>query len=217
MTPSRHEAAVPGRTAPVTVVLLPAAFTAPEDFIAAGFVSAVRERALDVDLSFGALRFRHVNDRAVVDEVLAELVAPAQARGSAVWLGGISLGGYVALSCAERAARAPVGLCLIAPYLGSHIVTDEIARTGLAAWRAPEALAEDDERRVWRYLKEKGPEPPVFLGLGSEDRFGARHRVLAAALDPRDVVTVPGGHDWPTWRRVWENFLDDRLRACHRA
>jgi len=22
---------------------------------------------------------------------------------------------------------------------------------------------------------------------------------------------VPGGHDWPTWGRLWERFLDLRL------
>ena len=54
-------------------------------------------------------------------------------------------------------------------------------------------------------------EPPLHLGLGREDRFAERHRVLAAALEPGEVDTVPGGHDWPTWRRLWDNFLDVRL------
>ena len=47
---------------------------------------------------------------------------PALARGSTLWLGGISLGGYVALCCAEADPRGIAGLCLMAPYLGSYLV-----------------------------------------------------------------------------------------------
>jgi enterochelin esterase-like enzyme len=34
---------------------------------------------------------------------------------------------------------------------------------------------------------------------------------MAAALAPSDVDTVPGGHDWPTWRALWGRFLDRRF------
>lgn len=202
----------PRRRAPLQVVLLPAAYTQPEDFVRAGFAAAVRERGLDLDLVFAALKWQHVADRSVVKQVQEQLLAPARAQGCAVWLGGISLGGYVALCCAERDPHALAGLCLFAPYLGSHIVTSEIARAGLADWPSAHVPDDDDERRVWRFIKNhvRGV-PPLHLGLGREDRFGERHRLLAAALHPADVDTVPGGHDWPTWLRLWENFLDARL------
>ena len=54
--------------------------------------------------------------------------------------------------------------------------------------------------------------PPLHVGLGREDRFGARHRVLAAALPAERVDFVPGGHEWPVWRRLWERFLDARFQ-----
>jgi enterochelin esterase-like enzyme len=50
----------------------------------------------------------------------------------------------------------------------------------------------------------------LHLGFGTEDRFAAGHRLMAAALEPETVSTVPGGHDWRTWRQLWENFLDVR-------
>jgi len=53
----------------------------------------------------------------------------------------------------------------------------------------------------------------VHLGFGSEDRFADGHRMLAAALPPEMVQVVPGGHDWPVWRQLWDNFLDTRLGA----
>jgi enterochelin esterase-like enzyme len=48
--------------------------------------------------------------------------------------------------------------------------------------------------------------------LGREDRFGARHRTLAGALAPESVDVVPGGHEWPVWRTLWERFLDARIQ-----
>jgi len=110
-------------------------------------------------------------------------------------------------------------LCLFAPYLGSHLVTSEIERAGgLTAWRPGELAADDEERRVWRFIQTQPARSlPVHLGLGRADRFAARHRLLAAALAAEQVDLVNGGHDWPTWYQLWERFLDARLRAPTRA
>ena len=213
MRPIVFEAARPGHNAPLRLVLLPPAYSSPEDFIAHGFASAVRERRLDVDLVFAGFELQHVSDRSVLAHVRQELVLPARSLGARVWLGGISLGGYLALCCAERHPRELAGLCLFAPYLGSHIVTGEIARArGVAGWSAGELADDDDERRVWRFIQSLDSSSlAVHLGLGREDRFGSRHRLMAAALSSGSVDVVPGGHDWPTWLRLWERFLDARL------
>src|SRR5206468_3143418 len=98
-----------------------------------------------------------------------------------------------------------------APYLGSHIVISEVERAGLAHWQ-PERLADDDdERRLWRFIQSRPAGLPIHLGLGRDDRFARRHRVLAEALPSAEVDIIPGGHDWPTWHRLWENFLDARF------
>ncbi len=204
----------PGRCARTLLVMIPAAFAAPEDFVSAGFIGAVRGRGLDVDLVFAALELEHVGDRSVLTRLHEELLKPARAEGCSVWLGGISLGGYVALCCAERHPGAINGLCLLAPYLGSHIVTGEIERAaGVHSWSPGELASDDEERRVWRFIQRSaaGGTPAIHLGIGRDDRFAPRHRVLAAALEPGGVDVVPGGHDWPTWLRLWERFLEVRL------
>jgi enterochelin esterase-like enzyme len=212
---ARLESSRPGVQAGTRIVLLPAAYSAPEDFVREGFVTALRARSLDIDLVLAPLEFAHVSDRSVIEEVEREYIAPARAAGVALWLGGISLGGYVALACAERTRAALAGLCLFAPYLGSYIVTSEVERAGLERWE-PGALGEDDdERRIWRFIQGlRAGGLPVHLGLGRDDRFLERHRLLASALSPEDVDLVPGGHDWPTWRQLWENFLDARFRPA---
>jgi enterochelin esterase-like enzyme len=202
-----------GAIAPLRVVMLPAAYSGPDDFVRAGFAGAVRERSLNVDLVFAAVALAEVIGRTVVSRIRQQLIQPALADGCAVWLGGISLGGYLALCCAERHPGELAGLCVFAPYLGSHIVIGEIARAGgLAAWESQELNGDDDELRLWQFIKTlRGGALPVHLGLGSDDRFAPRHRLMAAALSAEDVDVVSGGHDWPTWQRLWERFLDARL------
>ena len=207
------EPARAGRTAPVGLIMLPAAYSGPEDFVREGFIEAARARGLDVDLAFAGFGLDELTDGRVLERLRAQLILPARARGSLVWLGGISLGGYVALGCAQRAAAELAGMCLFAPYLGSHLVTGEIVRAhGIESWEPPPPTAEDEEQRIWRFIKQLRCGPlPVHLGFGREDRFAPRHRLMAAALDPTWVDIVPGGHDWPTWKRLWERFLDARL------
>lgn len=210
-------AARPGRPAPHCIVMLPGAYSAPEDFTRQGYVSAVRSRALDVDLVFVGPEFAHATDRSVLAHLQRAIVLPARTLGTAVWLGGISLGAYIALCYATQHARELAGLCLFAPYLGSHIVTMEIERAGgVHHWTAESVGDDDEERSVWRFIKNHGS-LPLHLGLGRDDRFARRHGLLARALPAAAVDIVPGGHDWPTWRRLWDNFLDAQFthRATH--
>jgi hypothetical protein len=227
--------AAPPRRPParVRVALLAGAYQAPEEFVRAGFAEAVRARGLAVDLSFIDVELDVLTDRAALVRLREEVVLPARAGGyGRIWLGGISLGGYIALdyaSCAAAFAGAAIdGICLLAPYLGNRMVIAEIARAGgLAAWE-PGALAEsDEERRIWRFIKQCGSptpggsttpggsptpggssRPAVYLGYGREDRFAQAQALLGTALSAQNVDVVPGGHDWPTWQRLWENFLD---------
>ena len=78
------QAAHIGRTAPIRVVMLPGAYSRPEDFVREGFVEAVRARALAVDLVFAAPEPPHVLDRGVLDSLPEDLVRPARRAGCAV-------------------------------------------------------------------------------------------------------------------------------------
>ncbi|HUI62706.1 MAG TPA: hypothetical protein VLX90_20925, partial [Steroidobacteraceae bacterium] len=125
------------------------------------------------------------------------------------------LGGFIGIAYAERYAAEVDGLCLLAPYLGNHIVTGEIKRAnGVAAWQPGELAQDDDERRVWRFIKAQRTQPiPMHLGFGCEDRFAESHRMMAAALSPECVRTVPGGHHWPVWGQLWQQFIDERFAS----
>jgi hypothetical protein len=195
------------------IVLLPGAYHALEEFVGAGFDQAMRDRALAAELILAAPELAHLNDRGWLARLHTEVIAPARERGRGeLWLGGISLGGFMALRFAAEGEHALDGLCLLAPYLGSRIVAAEVAAHANLSDRQPAALADDDDdRRIWRFVQRLGTmaaPPRVFLGFGSEDRFADTQRLLASALPAASTRVIPGGHDWPVWRRLWEQFLD---------
>jgi pimeloyl-ACP methyl ester carboxylesterase len=195
------------------MIWLPGAYQSAQDFLAAGFADAVRKRHLDLDLVFVDPEFAHLGDRTALGRLRTELVSPARAAGVSVWLGGISLGGLTALDYAASYPDGIDGLCLLAPYLGNRMLTAEIARApGIAAWQPGELAETDEERRIWRYIKGRGTDSrPLYLGFGRGDRFSAAHALLAATLPADSVDVIDGGHEWPTWVHLWENFLDSRL------
>jgi pimeloyl-ACP methyl ester carboxylesterase len=199
--------------APTCMVWLPGAYHAAQDFLAAGFAEAVRMRRLDLDLIFVDLELQHVGDRSALPRLRSDIVLPARAAGVSIWLGGISLGGLFALDYAASFPDELDGLCLLAPYLGNRILTAEIIQApGLGAWQPGELAKTDEERRIWRYIKTRRADSwPLYLGFGQADRFSAAHELLAATLPADSVDVIAGGHEWSTWTRLWENFLDARF------
>jgi hypothetical protein len=196
------------------MVWLPGAFHGPEDFLAAGFEAEVRRRALPLDLEFVELALDHLGDRSILARLAHEVAAPARAAGCRrLWIGGVSLGGWFALDYAAVDAGPWDGLCLLAPYLGNRLLIGEIAAAGsLAAWQ-PGPLAEaDEERRIWRFVRESAAgSRPIYLGHGQDDRFAAGHELLARALPRGSGDVIAGGHDWPTWSKLFRRFLDSGL------
>jgi pimeloyl-ACP methyl ester carboxylesterase len=205
-------AAEPGAVAPTQMIWLPGAYHSAQDFVNEGFPDAVRNRRIPLDLTFVDLEMQHLDDRETLERLRCEIVLPAFESGASVWLGGISLGGLVALDYASSYSDEFAGLCLLAPYLGNRMLTREIAAApGLLAWEPKELAEADAERRIWRYIKRRPDSRVLYLGFGQDDRFSAAHRLLAGALPADSVDVVAGGHEWRTWTTLWENFLDSRF------
>lgn len=206
--------------APVLLVFLPGAHMTPTELVEQGFVAAVRQRNLAVDVSLVDAHLGYVQDGSILRRLEDEVLAPARAQGyRRIWLAGISLGGYVAISHALLQPGQIEGLVCLAPYLGRRqLVQEVIAAGGPAAWRrhAVPRDAEDADHALWMGLSAAKALPPLFLGYGSEDRFADGHRQLASLLPPAQVQVQPGGHDWLPWRTLWAQWLDRRLwpTAC---
>ena len=206
----------PAAPAATRMVWLPGAYHSAQEILDAGFSQALAARRLSLDLTLVDLELEHVNDRCPLARLRSEIVLPAREAGASVWLAGISLGGFFALEYAATHPEDLDGLCLLAPYLGNRMLTGEIAGArGVAEWRPGELAETDEERRIWRYIKSRcADSPPLYLGFGREDRFAAAHRLLAEVLPADSVAVIDGGHDWRTWSRLWEKFLDSRFRSA---
>lgn len=205
-------------------ILLPGAYDTPDDFLREGFVIAVRERQLPVDLQLVDAHLGYYGDRSVIDRLRQDVVLPARQAGyRRIWLVGISLGGFGALAYAMDHSSEVDGLFLLAPYLGTRGIQKEIAASGdLLRWQPGAAATDEDERRLWLWLAQRATgstaaQPPMWQGYGRDDRFAPAHRLLATALPAAHSQELPGGHDWTVWRALWDAFLDRGIIAAATA
>jgi pimeloyl-ACP methyl ester carboxylesterase len=196
------------------LVMLPGAGDHAADFVAQGFIAALRERDLPVDAIAAEASSDYYLDKSVLGRLHRDVIAPARAQGSGpLWLLGISLGGMGAALYARAHPGAVAGLILLAPFCAVRGVIAEVTRAGgLDAW-TPDAIADDDaEGQLLLWLKSYQPGaaglPEIFLGYGTNDRYAPASALLAARLRPAGVATVAGGHDWVTWRILWQILLD---------
>ncbi len=190
------------------LLMLPGALMTPQHMQDAGLFDAVRAQGLALHVSALNLHI-DTTDHTVALSALAQQVLP-QAKGeyARVWLGGVSLGGLLALAHAVDHPGQTDGLCLLAPYPGSRVTTNAIATAGgLDAWVPSAAQASDPEYRVWHGVKNLRVTGPVFFGYGEHDRFAPSMRALAQQLPQAEVRHQAGGHDWAVWLPLWTQFL----------
>lgn len=207
--------------APTLVVMLPGAYSAPDEFVQEGFVSSLRERQAHADVVIAGATLDHYIEGRVLDRLRDEVIAPARARGvQQVWLLGISLGGLFAMAYAARHAGDVTGVLTLAPYLGRRTLWAEVVRAGgPAAWAAARQPQPDDllEHDVWAWIGRGQAAPLLHLGYGRDDRFVDAHRLLAEQLPAGRVFDLPGGHDWPVWRALWRQWLSRGLIPARRV
>ena len=198
------------------LVMLPGASSLPEEFLQEGFVLALRERRLALDVALVDAHLGYYKDKTILERLQADVIAPARAKGyRKIWLVGVSLGGLGALIQARAQPADADGLMLLAPYLGERRVTDAVqADGGLKAWRgaAPDPMPEDDDLLLWQWLQAYSTaptlRPPLVLGYALGDRLAPANQLLSASLPADNVFTTAGGHDWPEWRRLWNRMLE---------
>ena len=152
-------------------------------------------------------------DRTLPKRLKEDVIEPARKLGyREIWLVGISMGGLGAILYDTAYPGDVTGLCLLAPYLGEGSLLEEISRAGgLARWQ-PGAGKGDQEREIWlrlrAYAAAEKSAGRVYLGFGNSDRFAATNRFFGDLLPGGQMMTASGGHDWPTWRTLWDLTLE---------
>ena len=208
-------------------VLLPGARSAAEDFVAQGFVSDLQAAVPACEVVLADAHLGYFVEDQLLTRLREDVVRPGE-PGPKPWLVGISLGGFAALAYAMRHGNEIAGVLALAPYLGRReLLRDITAAGGPAAWRelppvprGPYDAYEGLEDELWRWLARPGlgaavAAPPIHLGYGRGDRFVDALAVLQVLLPAGHTHTVPGGHDWPPWRALWQQWLRQGELAAH--
>lgn len=204
-----------GTQAPVLLVLLPGIYMALEELLQQGFVSALRQRGLAVDVLLADAHIGYVRDGSMRRRLRTEVIGQARAWGyRRIWLAGISLGGFGALAYAAQQPGEVEGVLALAPYLGRPELLQTIASAGgPLAWskRTAPPATEDVEDAVWRWLVQlsmaRQPLPQLQTLPGSA--------ALSPALSP--LPRLPTGAGVVDAPQLWLGYgSEDRFAAAHR-
>ena len=125
------------------VIMLPGAGDRVGIYDERGFVAAMRDSGMDVDMLEVDAHYRYYKTRTLLERMDKDVLAPNRGAYEEIWVVGISMGGLGALLTAMTFPEDIDGLVLIAPYMGRRKVLEQIADAGgLAKWQPPE---DDDE------------------------------------------------------------------------
>jgi pimeloyl-ACP methyl ester carboxylesterase len=198
----------------ILLLILPGAKNTPQQLVDNGFIRALRERGLPVDvLALHAHVDLYLNS-SDIEQLLHHTLDEVRAQGyRRIWLLGISIGGTGAMICATQRTSEIDGVFLLAPFLGTRGIIAEVeAAGGLYCWKAGEIGSRDQERALLEQIRlglfKTKNLPPLFLGYGSEDRYRGASILLSTHLPQQRVSVIPGGHDWEIWAALWRNLLD---------
>lgn len=196
----------------ILLLMLPGAKNTPQQLVDNGFIRALRERGLPVDVlaldAHADLYLEHAGIERVLHHTLDQVRAQGYRR---IWLLGISLGGSGAMFCVTQRRAEIEGVFLLAPFLGTRgLIAEVMGVGGLQHWQAGEIHERDHERLLLEGIRGSvvAGLPTTLLGYGSEDRYRGASDMLAAHLPPAQVTVRPGGHDWETWNLLWRELLD---------
>lgn len=186
----------------------------PQDFLDRGFVADLNASETRTDVWCPAIGPNDYFERmfcATFDHLIRSAVGAGYEHIAVM---GLSLGAFGAIRYAIAHDRAIEQILLLAPFLANSGIISEVERAGGLAHWTPGPLSPHDVERpglAWlqKYQTAAPPRPRLSLGYGTQDRFAAAARLIAEILPPERTITAPGGHEWQTWRLLWQRMLAD--------
>jgi pimeloyl-ACP methyl ester carboxylesterase len=205
---------VAGKRQPLLLVFLPGIRDKASVFEDEGFVAELRASGIKADVVEVDAHLGYYIKKQFLPRLKDDVIDPARKQGyRQIWLVGISLGGFGALWYDIENPGDVTGIVVFSPYLGEQDVIDEVVQAGgLRTWHPALNVALDDQHKIWQglqsYESQMKSTQRVYLGYGLNDKFATADGLLAAVLPPGQVLTTEGGHDWPTWKSLWQRMLE---------
>lgn len=187
------------------IVLLHGRGGSAENFVRYGAVEQIAACRPDANIVGVNSYFAYYRERIIEERLREDVIQPALEAGiRQIWLLGISMGGLGSLVYRHRYNGDIEAVILMAPYLGEW---DELD-TYLQSPQRAVASIDPDFFEIWESIKSTGAdEPAITLAFGEDDENNNQHRWLASLLDEKRVFSMPGGHKWTTWKKLWPEAL----------
>jgi pimeloyl-ACP methyl ester carboxylesterase len=204
------------------VVVLPGFGSDAEKLREHGIGEAVHQGWPQADVLLTSATIAYYAERNLVSRLEADVIAPARRQGyKQIWLAGASVGGMGAVAYERAHPGELTGLILMAPWLGSGEMLEEIRKAGgVRDWNPGPvpAVVDDDnfQRELWRVVRgwsqNEALARRVWLVCGTDDRMLPTARLLAPAIPASHYLEISGGHDWDTFV-VATNQIIARMRG----
>jgi hypothetical protein len=196
------------------VVLLPGLGGKGSHYETQGFLDEVWERGFEATMEVVDVKPTLYLGSRIVERLKTEVIEPAKAEGfEDIYLVGTSMGGHGVLLYATKYPEDVAGIVILAPFISGEVASEAIDEAGgLDTWEDCPFLGWKHTCNLWKalkvYVSDARNQRKVVLGFGTEDIFLDQCRILADVLLPEQVFTVSGGHDWPTWKKLFVKAAD---------
>lgn len=191
------------------VIVLPGLGEDMADLERSGMAAAIQRGMPNADVTYALASLRYYFDGGMPRRVHEQVVVPAKARGyRQIWLTGASMGGGGVTMYEREYPGEMTGLVLLAPFMGSSDLLDEIRRAGgLANWQPGPVPAEvtgfNIAREQWRLIQGWSRQPArnrnVWLVCGTQDSLLPASELIAQVLPADHFFKNQGIHDWTAW------------------
>ena len=192
------------------VIVLPGLGEDMADLDRSGMAAAIQKGMPNADVTYALASVRYYFDGGMPRRIHEQVVVPARAQGyRQIWLAGGSMGGGGVTMYEREYPGEMAGLVLLAPFMGSRGVLEEIRKAGgLARWQPGPPPAEvtgfNIAREQWRLVQswsgESGRNRNVWLVCGTQDDLLPASELIAQVLPADHYFKKEGGiHDWTSW------------------
>jgi pimeloyl-ACP methyl ester carboxylesterase len=202
--------AAPGpQAASRLVIVLPGLGEDMSDLERSGIAAAIQRGMPGADVALVLASVRYYLDGRMPKRVHEQVVMPARARGyEQIWLTGASMGGGGVTMYEREYPNEMAGLILLAPFMGSRNLLEEIREAGgLRRWKPGPVPAEvtgfNIAREQWRLIQSWSRDPArnrnVWLVCGTQDSLLPASELIAEVLPSDHYLKNDGIHDWTAW------------------
>jgi pimeloyl-ACP methyl ester carboxylesterase len=215
VTPVRTISDEPTAKPKQLVVMLPGRWSKPEEFQQEGLMEMARKHWPQARIVAPNLHLGYYMNRVIVDRLHEDVIQPAERDGvKEIIVVGVSMGGLGALIYDLEHPGKIDRMILLSPFVGDDEAIREVeAAGGVRSWKPGEIAEKDFSRKLWLGLKNEWlgqrKRPDIILACGDKDRLRASNeRFSKDFLKSREVISLPGDHDWPTWRTAFAKALE---------